>query len=233
MRNKKKDVVLASLIWASAFITVAVLIGILGYILINGIPHMSLSFLTSTYSAAKNGSKGILPMIINTLYIIVLSLLLATPVGIGSAIYLTQYAKQGRLVRMVRFATEVLSGALREESISPASRSIARALGWSSERMIHTAGFGPQDPATGQISDDVAEQTRQVLRNIAAVLAERGVGLDDVLKTTVHLADLADFAAFNEAYQEFFTQPYPVRTTVGSQLAGILVEIDVVARIPA
>lgn len=72
-----------------------------------------------------------------------------------------------------------------------------------------------------------------MLRNIAAVLAERGVGLDDVLKTTVHLADLADFAAFNEAYQEFFTQPYPVRTTVGSQLAGILVEIDVVARIPA
>ena len=99
--------------------------------------------------------------------------------------------------------------------------------------LFYTAGFGPQDPATGQISDDVAEQTRQVLRNFAAVLAERGVGLDDVLKTTVHLADLADFAAFNEAYQEFFTQPYPVRTTVGSQLAGILVEIDVVARIPA
>jgi len=110
MRNKKKEVVLAALIWASAFVTVAVLIGILGYILVNGIPHMSLSFLTTTYSAAKNGSKGILPMIINTLYIIVLSLLLATPVGIGSAIYLTQYAKQGRLVRMVRFATEVLSG---------------------------------------------------------------------------------------------------------------------------
>ena len=66
--------------------------------------------LTTTYSAAKNGSKGILPMIINTLYVIVISLLLGTPVGIGSAIYLTQYAKQGRLVRAIRFATEVLSG---------------------------------------------------------------------------------------------------------------------------
>ncbi|QIK71844.1 RidA family protein [Propioniciclava coleopterorum] len=98
--------------------------------------------------------------------------------------------------------------------------------------LLFTAGFGPQDPATGQVPDDVAEQTRQVLRNVAAVLAQRGVGMDDVLKTTVHLADLADFAAFNEAYREFFTEPYPVRTTVGSQLANILVEIDVVARIP-
>ena len=99
--------------------------------------------------------------------------------------------------------------------------------------LFYTAGFGPQDPATGEVPASVADQTRQVLTNIKNVLAQHNVGMDDVLKTTVHLADLADFAAFNEAYQEFFTQPYPVRTTVGSQLAGILVEIDVVARIPA
>jgi len=110
MRNKKIDIFLGSLIWTSAAITVAVLIGVLGYILINGLPHMTWNFLTSTYSAAKSGSKGILPMIINTLYVIIISLLLGTPVGIGSAIYLTQYAKQGRLVRAIRFATEVLSG---------------------------------------------------------------------------------------------------------------------------
>jgi len=110
MRNKKKDIIFGSLIWISAGITVAVLVGILGYILINGLPHLSWHFLTSTYSASKNGNKGILPMIINTLYIIIISLLLAVPVGIGSAVYLTQYAKQGRLVSLVRFATEVLSG---------------------------------------------------------------------------------------------------------------------------
>lgn len=98
---------------------------------------------------------------------------------------------------------------------------------------FYTAGFGPQDPATGTVPDGVAEQTRQVLRNIGAVLAERGLTLDDCVKTTVHLADLADFAEFNSAYQEFFTAPYPVRTTVGSQLANILVEIDVVAALPA
>jgi len=97
---------------------------------------------------------------------------------------------------------------------------------------FYTAGFGPQDPATGAVADSVAEQTHQVLRNVGAVLAEQGLTLDDCVKTTVHLADLADFAEFNEAYKEFFSEPYPVRTTVGSQLANILVEIDVVAALP-
>lgn len=98
--------------------------------------------------------------------------------------------------------------------------------------LLFTAGFGPQDPATGEVADSVAEQTRQVLRNLQAVLAERGATLDDALKATVHLADLADAPAFNEAYREFFTEPFPVRTTVGSELANILVEIDLVVRIP-
>jgi 2-iminobutanoate/2-iminopropanoate deaminase len=97
---------------------------------------------------------------------------------------------------------------------------------------FYTAGFGPQDSNTGAVADSVAEQTRQVLRNIQAVLAERGLTTDDCVKTTVHLADLADFTEFNEAYAEFFSEPYPVRTTVGSQLANILVEIDVVAVLP-
>lgn len=98
---------------------------------------------------------------------------------------------------------------------------------------FYTAGFGPQDPATGAVPDSVTEQTRQVLRNVQSILAERGLTMDDCVKTTVHLADLADFVEFNDAYEEFFSQPYPVRTTVGSQLANILVEIDVVAAVPA
>lgn len=98
---------------------------------------------------------------------------------------------------------------------------------------VYTAGFGPQDPAKGgAVPDGVAEQTRQVLRNVSAVLAVHGLTLNDCVKTTVHLADLADFAEFNAAYKEFFAEPYPVRTTVGSQLANILVEIDVVAALP-
>jgi len=98
---------------------------------------------------------------------------------------------------------------------------------------LYTAGFGPQDPATGLVVEGgVQEQTRQVLRNIGAVLAEYGLGFDDVVKVTAHLEDLADFAEYNEAYAEFFQEPYPVRTTVGSRLANILVEIDVVAAVP-
>ncbi len=98
---------------------------------------------------------------------------------------------------------------------------------------VYTAGFGPQDATNGHaIADNVADQTRQVLRNIQLVLEAHGVTMDDVVKATVHLQDLADFAEFNAAYREFFTEPYPVRTTVGSQLDNILVEIDVVAAIP-
>ncbi|MEU3015778.1 Rid family detoxifying hydrolase [Nocardiopsis sp. NPDC007018] len=97
---------------------------------------------------------------------------------------------------------------------------------------LYTAGFGPQDPATGRVAPTVGEQTKQVLANVAAVLAEHGLTLDDVVKSTVHLESLkADFPEFNAVYEEHFTAPYPVRTTVGSDLADILVEIDVVAKL--
>jgi reactive intermediate/imine deaminase len=95
---------------------------------------------------------------------------------------------------------------------------------------LYTAGFGPADPNTGLLVEGgVAEQTAQVMRNVAAVLAERGLTFADVVKATVHLADLGDFAEFNRVYESFLEQPYPVRTTVGSALNNILVEIDVVA----
>ncbi len=100
--------------------------------------------------------------------------------------------------------------------------------------LLFTAGFGPQNPETGEVAETVGEQTRQVLRNVSAVLAERGLTTDAVVKVTAHLQDLGrDFADFNEAYKEFFSAPYPVRTTVGSTLANILVEIDVVAVLSA
>lgn len=100
--------------------------------------------------------------------------------------------------------------------------------------MIFTAGFGPQDPVTGEVAEGAEEQTRQALRNISAVLAEAGATLGDVVKATVHLQHLhRDYDAFNRAYREFFVEPYPVRTTVGSDLQHILVEIDVIALAPA
>src|SRR4051794_877441 len=97
--------------------------------------------------------------------------------------------------------------------------------------LVYTAGAGPADPVTGKIvGADVAAQTRQVLTNLAAVLAAEGLGFEHVVKATVHLQELhRDFAAFDEVYREYFTEPYPVRTTVGSDLSNILVEIDLVA----
>lgn len=97
--------------------------------------------------------------------------------------------------------------------------------------LLHTAGIGPQDPSTGLvIGTTIEEQTGQVMRNLRAVLAARGLDFASVVKVTVHLNDLSrDFQGFNAIYREFLVEPYPVRTTVGSTLANILVEIDLIA----
>ena len=96
--------------------------------------------------------------------------------------------------------------------------------------VVFTAGFGPQDPATGEVPEGIAAQTEQVISNVETALRAVGLRLDDVAKATVHLEHLdRDFAGYNEVYGRRFTAPYPVRATVGSTLANILVEIDVVA----
>lgn len=95
---------------------------------------------------------------------------------------------------------------------------------------LYTCGMGPVDPATGEIvPGGVAEQTRQTLINLQKILEVKGVTFADVVKVTAHLQNVnSDFKAYDEVYREFFSAPYPVRTTVGSDLIGILVEIDVV-----
>jgi len=96
--------------------------------------------------------------------------------------------------------------------------------------LVFTAGFGPHDPETGAVPEGIEAQTEATLGNVARALAGVGLGLGDVLKVTVHLAELhRDFAAFNEVYARTLPPPHPVRTTVGSQLLGFLVEVDVVA----
>ncbi len=109
-RRRTSDVVLKVLIYLAAGITVVVLLGILGYILVNGVPYITWKFISTPYSEIDPELKGILPMIINTMYIVVITLLISAPIGVCSAIYLTQYARQGKLVRAIRFTTEVLSG---------------------------------------------------------------------------------------------------------------------------
>ncbi len=95
---------------------------------------------------------------------------------------------------------------------------------------VFVAGQGPTNPATGQrAGDTIEEQTRQTLENIKAILEASGASMADVVKSTVHLSDMSLFSRFNEVYATYFPDPKPVRTTVGSQLPGILVEIDVIA----
>jgi len=81
--------------------------------------------------------------------------------------------------------------------------------------LVFCSGQIPIDPATGEfISNDVAEQTRQVLKNLSAVLEAAGTDLNNVVKTTVFLADMNDFTAMNEIYAEFFSDNKPARATV-------------------
>ena len=92
-----------------AFLSVLLVIGIIAYVFVNGVRMISWSFLT-TETSVLNDTVGIAGNIINTLYIIVITLAIATPVGIGSAIYLNEYAKPGKFVRLVEFTTETLAG---------------------------------------------------------------------------------------------------------------------------
>ena len=80
--------------------------------------------------------------------------------------------------------------------------------------LIITSGQLPIDPATGAFPEGIAAQTAQSLKNIQAILAQQGMTLANVVKTTVFLADINDFAEMNKVYGEFFTQPYPARSAV-------------------
>jgi len=103
-----KDNILRGLLWASAFVSVAILFVIVGFIFYKGIGYINFDFIFGDYSPVGGG--GIWPMIVTTIYTIVISLLIATPIGILAAVYLQEYAKQGRLVRIIRYATESLTG---------------------------------------------------------------------------------------------------------------------------
>ena len=99
---------------------------------------------------------------------------------------------------------------------------------------VFVSGQGPLDPKTGKIGGDtIEEQTARVLENIKAILAAGGASMADVVKVTAHLSDLALFERYNKVYASYFPDPKPTRTTVGSQLLGILVEIDAIAYVGA
>jgi len=109
----------------------------------------------------------------------------------------------------------------------------AYSQGWRAGDFIFVTGTGPIDPDTGKLAGDTIEQqTELTIDNLSAILEADGDSLRDVVKATVHLSDTALFARYNAIYARRFSKPYPVRTTVGSDLGhspGMLIEIDCIA----
>ena len=100
--------------------------------------------------------------------------------------------------------------------------------------LVYTSGQIPIDPATGTfVEGGINEQTRQSLTNVKAILEESGLSMSHVVKTTVFMADMNDFADMNAVYAEFFAEPYPARSAVAVKTlpTGALVEIEVVAEV--
>lgn len=111
----------------------------------------------------------------------------------------------------------------------------AYSQGWRAGDFIFVTGTGPIDPASGElVGSDIEQQTERTIDNITAILAADGATLNEVVvvKVNVHLSDTSLFARYNAVYAKRFTRPYPVRTTVGSDLGhtpGMLIEIDCIA----
>ena len=108
-RRRVYDGVMKGLVLLGAGLTIALLVALIGYILVRGLPHVTWQLLSTSPSMMK-GTIGILPNILNTLYLILFTLLISLPLGVGTAVYLTEYAKNRRFAEMVEFATETLAG---------------------------------------------------------------------------------------------------------------------------
>lgn len=109
----------------------------------------------------------------------------------------------------------------------------AYSQGWRAGDFVFVTGTGPIDPVSGAlVGDSIEQQTEQTIDNLSAILEADGVSLHDVVKVNVHLSDTSLFARYNAVYAQRFSRPYPVRTTVGSNLGhtpGMLIEIDCIA----
>ncbi len=96
-------------VWIAAILVTILVVGIIGMVLVRGLPHVNWTFLTTTSSILK-GTNGILPAILNTLYIILLTLIIVLPLGVGAAVYLTEYATNHTLIAVIEFTNETLAG---------------------------------------------------------------------------------------------------------------------------
>lgn len=121
---------------------------------------------------------------------------------------------------------QIIHTDLAPKAVGPYSQAVM------TKDMIYTSGQIPIDPAQGKIvAETIEAQTEQVMKNLKAVLATAGVGMDRIVKTTCYLADIADFAAFNGVYAQYFPENPPARSCfqVAALPMGAKVEVEVIA----
>lgn len=122
---------------------------------------------------------------------------------------------------------------IRTDKAPKAIGPYSQAINYKKEKLnvVYTSGQLPINPITGEMPDDIASQTKESLQNVKAVLESADLSMDNVVKTTVYLADMNDFAAMNEVYNKYFSKPYPARSAVAVKTLpkNALVEIEAVA----
>ena len=127
-----------------------------------------------------------------------------------------------------------MNGLTKEEIVMGGQKSSILSAGFRVGDLVFTSGNVGRDPETGDVPDTIEEQTKQVLENIKSVLNKAGASMNDVVKTTVFLPDMGDYAKMNEVYVTFFDEPRPARSCVGAKLARpeFKVEIEAIAVSP-
>ena len=124
-----------------------------------------------------------------------------------------------------------------KKAVHPASSPVpagAYSPGLIAGGFVFVSGQTAEKPGSSELVEgDITVQTRQVMENIKGILESAGCGMDDVVKVTAHLSDAGDFDGYNGVYKQYFSKPFPTRTTVQSVIpGGSLVEIDVIALLP-
>lgn len=128
----------------------------------------------------------------------------------------------------------LMNGLTKEEIVMDGPKPSHLSAGFRVGDLVFTSGNVGRDPETGNTPDTIEEQTKQVLENIKRVLIKTGASMNDVVKTTVFLPDIGDYAKMNEVYVTFFDEPRPARSCVGAKLARpeFKVEIEAIAVSP-
>ena len=170
IKRRVQIVLMQGFVWLSALLTVLLVVSLIGYIAVKGLPHISWDFISGVPSILKK-TMGILPNILNTFYIVLFSLAFALPLGVGAAVYLTEYATGRRLVQVVEFAVETLAG------IPSVVYGLAGMLLFSQMLGFKTSLLSGGCTMVIMILPTIIRTTQEALRTVPASCREGALGL--------------------------------------------------------